>query len=268
MKMFDKLIVSEPEGADFKTRRSYFMVSSIVVGLLFVTAVVISIYAADFTLQDNGFELAEMIAPTDMAVAEQEPPKSQPAAAQTRSDLPTRKENMSSVDEPTIVPDTTSSARNTALSRPPGRYIIGRIDSGDGPRGDIGARTGGNGSGTDGLARTEQVVEDTTPPPPEIKDVPVRHPPTQSLGVINGRAASLPKPQYPAAAIAVHAEGKVDVQVSIDETGRVVSASAVSGHPLLRPAAESAARSAKFTPTYLSKVPVKVTGVIVYNFTR
>ena len=66
----------------------------------------------------------------------------------------------------------------------------------------------------------------------------------------------------------MHAQGKVDVQVFIDETGRVLSANAVSGHPLLRNAAEQAARNARFTPTYLSKVPVKVTGVIVYNFTR
>ncbi len=97
---------------------------------------------------------------------------------------------------------------------------------------------------------------------------PDKNPPTQSLGVINGKASYLPKPVYSPAAIAVHAGGKVDVQVMIDEAGRVVSAKAVSGHILLRPAAEQAARNAKFTPTYLSKVPVKVTGVIVYNFMR
>jgi TonB family protein len=62
--------------------------------------------------------------------------------------------------------------------------------------------------------------------------------------------------------------GKVDVQITIDETGKVISAKAASGHPLLRNAAETAAWKAKFTPTLLSKVPVKVTGVIVYNFTR
>ena len=53
----------------------------------------------------------------------------------------------------------------------------------------------------------------------------------------------------------------------IDETGKVISAKAVSGHPLLRDAAERAARGAKFSPTYLSKQPVKVTGLIVYKFT-
>jgi TonB family protein len=64
----------------------------------------------------------------------------------------------------------------------------------------------------------------------------------------------------------VKASGAVNVQVTIDEQGNVVSASAVSGHPLLRQAAEEAARNAKFAPTSLQGVPVTVTGVIVYNF--
>jgi protein TonB len=88
------------------------------------------------------------------------------------------------------------------------------------------------------------------------------------MGVVNGMATSLPKPNYPPAAKAVNVQGKVDVQVLIDESGRVISAKAVSGNALLREAAVAAARNARFTPTLLSKVPVKVTGVIVYNFNR
>lgn len=58
----------------------------------------------------------------------------------------------------------------------------------------------------------------------------------------------------------------VTVQVLVDEGGNVVSARAVSGHPLLQQSAVSAARQAKFSPTMLSGQPVKVTGVITYNF--
>ncbi len=76
----------------------------------------------------------------------------------------------------------------------------------------------------------------------------------------------MPAPAYPAAARAVKASGAVNVQVTIDEQGNVISASAVSGHPLLRAAAEDAARNAKFAPTSLSGIPVSVTGVLVYNF--
>jgi len=91
-------------------------------------------------------------------------------------------------------------------------------------------------------------------------------PTTISGGVVNGRAVNLPKPPYPPAARALRASGVVNVQVLIDENGRVVSAQAVSGHPLLRGAAESAARQARFNPTMLSNQPVKVSGTIVYNF--
>lgn len=93
-----------------------------------------------------------------------------------------------------------------------------------------------------------------------------RRPTTISGGVLNGKATSLPKPAYPPIAKAARASGAVNVQVTIDESGNVISASAVSGHPLLRQSAITAARQAKFRPTVLSGQPVKVTGVIVYNF--
>jgi TonB family protein len=89
-----------------------------------------------------------------------------------------------------------------------------------------------------------------------------------SGGVLNGKAISLPQPEYPAEAKAAGAAGSVAVQVTIDEQGTVVSAQAVSGHAMLQPAAVSAALQARFTPTSLMGEPVKVTGVIVYNFAR
>ncbi len=88
-----------------------------------------------------------------------------------------------------------------------------------------------------------------------------------SGGVLNGKAIDLPKPVYPPAARAVRASGAVNVQVLVNENGTVVSATAVSGHQLLRQSAAQAARNAKFAPTMLSGKAVKVSGVIVYNFT-
>ena len=52
----------------------------------------------------------------------------------------------------------------------------------------------------------------------------------------------------------------------IDEEGNVISAESVSGHPLLRSSAVDAARQARFSPTKLSGQPVKVSGVLVYQF--
>lgn len=89
-----------------------------------------------------------------------------------------------------------------------------------------------------------------------------------SGGILNGKATSLPKPDYPASARAEKASGKVGVQVLIDEGGNVVSAKAVSGpeNADLRLAAETAAMAAMFSPTTLSGNPVKVSGVITYDF--
>jgi len=125
------------------------------------------------------------------------------------------------------------------------------------------------------ISKPEFVYPKETSPPtltnPQLKDsdssLPKSDSKTISGGVVNGKATNLVKPAYPAAARAVRASGAVNVQVTIDESGNVISASAVSGHPLLRASAAQAARESKFSPTLFAGKPVKVTGVVVYNFT-
>jgi TonB family protein len=85
-------------------------------------------------------------------------------------------------------------------------------------------------------------------------------------GVLNEKAISLPQPLYPSVAKAVHAGGKVVVQVLVDENGNVTDAVAIVGHPMLRAPAVVAARAAKFPPPKDAGQPVKVKGVIHYNF--
>lgn len=83
---------------------------------------------------------------------------------------------------------------------------------------------------------------------------------------LNGKATRLPLPGYPEIAKAAHASGSVGVEITIDEVGNVIAARAISGHPLLQAAAVSAARKAQFSPTQVNGEPVKVTGVVTYNF--
>jgi tetratricopeptide (TPR) repeat protein len=85
-------------------------------------------------------------------------------------------------------------------------------------------------------------------------------------GVVNGAAVSLPKPAYPLEARQNRASGAVNVQVLIDESGNVLHACAVDGAKELQQASEIAAYGAKFKPTTLSGKPVRVMGVIVYNY--
>jgi protein TonB len=61
-------------------------------------------------------------------------------------------------------------------------------------------------------------------------------------------------------------QGTVVVEVVLDESGKVVSANATSGPPMLRDAAVQAALKARFSPTKLSGQPVKVSGIINYKF--
>jgi TonB family protein len=86
--------------------------------------------------------------------------------------------------------------------------------------------------------------------------------------VLQSSALVRVKPEYPPMARAANATGTVVVEILIDEKGHVKSAKAVSGHPLLKQAAESAARRWKFAPTLIDGTPVKVTGAITFTFTR
>jgi TonB family protein len=87
-------------------------------------------------------------------------------------------------------------------------------------------------------------------------------------GVLNGKALSLPAPQYPPDASALHIQGTVKVRVAINEEGRVIRVCALNGPAPFWRVAENAAARAIFSPTRLSGQPVQVNGVITYNFVR
>jgi len=99
------------------------------------------------------------------------------------------------------------------------------------------------------------------PPPPKRASV-LR----VSKGVTAGDAITRVTPVYPALARQINASGEVQVEIMIDEEGRVVEAKAVSGHPVLRPVAEEASRKWVFKPTLLDGKPVKQQGVLTFVF--
>lgn len=85
---------------------------------------------------------------------------------------------------------------------------------------------------------------------------------------ISGKAKYLAKPEYPQEARTRGAVGRVSVRVKIDEKGDVLEAKIVCGDPSLIKAAEDAAMKSKFTQTLSNGKPVKVTGIMVYTFSR
>jgi TonB family protein len=89
-----------------------------------------------------------------------------------------------------------------------------------------------------------------------------------SANRVRGKVEDLIKPEYTEAAKRARAAGTVNVRVKIDESGKVTEAKAVFGNPLLRVAAERAARETKFAPATVAGSAVKVTGTLVYHFKR
>jgi Ca-activated chloride channel family protein len=89
-----------------------------------------------------------------------------------------------------------------------------------------------------------------------------------SANSVRGRVEDLIKPEYTEAAKRARAAGTVNIRIKIDESGKVTEAKAVFGNPLLRTAAEKAARETKFAPASVAGRAVKVIGTLVYHFKR
>lgn len=260
--MFNNLIESSSHAKEFKRRGSFLLFTTAVYVVLFVVTGVVSIYAYDAHLESQNTELEITFVP--LRDAQPEPPAvrntipttSNPGRETARS---VRTELVDSPSNPTNVPDEIGTkASNVPPARPDS--VIDTYNA-DPPTPASGNRVGtGTGSA---------VVEMTEPPPPPPPAPPKQEIPkvvNLSTGVIKGNAISLPKPIYSAIAKQMRLQDDVTVQVLIDESGNVISAKAVSGHPILVPEAVRAARQARFKPTTLSGQPVKVSGLITYSF--
>jgi len=270
--MLDQLVESKSNAKE-NTRRSEFMIITLVVAVVVILGMwTRDLFAHDFGMGGDELALTTLVAPVPVP-DEAPPPKPEKQPEQKQPDVDVRKELIQNMDMSPKIPDKVSVEQNKVKAIRDDRYTkIGDHDSDTGARVDPGvARVVASGgeaglSTSTGDSKTGGDEEAPPPPPKKVAPSPPPAPKTVSGGVLNGKATSLPKPAYPPAARAVRAGGAVSVQVLIDESGRVVSATAVSGHPLLKAAAEGAARGARFSPTLLSGQPVKVSGVITYNF--
>jgi periplasmic protein TonB len=261
--MFSNLIESSSHAKEFKRRGSFFLFTTATYVVLFVVTGVISIYAYDARLEQQSHELTVLLPPQEVIFDVQPAaPTERPRAARdnsNESNIPTREIPTATIDTPERPPVDISTGPNTNLPAPKGIYTIGPEVTPPGPGGGA-ANSSGGGSRQVAPSRPIQVEE--PPPPPEQPKVPK----VISKGPITGSATSLPQPRYPTIAKQAGVQGRVSVQVLIDEKGNVISATAIDGHPTLRVAAQKAALQAKFSPTTLSGLPVRVSGVITYDF--
>ncbi len=262
--MFNNLIESSSHTREIKRRGSFMLFTAVTYILLFVSAGVISIYAYDASLSDPSteLELISLVPPTAPEV-KPEPLKvrrTNPPAGASNGRQSVRPVLIDATTNPQNVPKTISAI---ASPIPPAHAgtVLGPIvvePSGSGT-----SRTGGisntEGNGNVVIAKLPEPPPAPTPAPPAKRIV-------AATRVLNSEALSLPKPPYPTIARQAGAQGAVNVQVLIDESGRVISAKAISGNPLLKAAAQQAATLARFSPTMLGDQAVKVSGVITYNF--
>jgi protein TonB len=267
--MFTNLIESDSHRKEFKRRSSFFLATVATYALILFASGVASIYAYDAQLeaQSGGLELLNWVPPVTPAAPVVRPRDPAPIHRSAPTNAPVDRNVTESVrttafaqtNDPTRVPENVGTI---ATRVPPvtGSFHLGdrNVDPPTSPNNSSNCVTC---NGTVPVVR----VEDTTPPPVPVV---VKPPTTQkvSQGVLIAKAISLPQPPYPQLAKQIRAQGPVTVQILVDEDGRVVSAQAVSGHPMLLAAAKEAALRARFSQTKLTGVAVKVQGVITYNF--
>ncbi|MFN2491309.1 MAG: energy transducer TonB [Pyrinomonadaceae bacterium] len=259
--MFDNLVESGSHKQDLSRKGSFLLGTVAIYAVIGIALIVGSIWFTVANLDSQDLELTTLVAPVPVPQQAQpdKPAEAKPQKVEQNVDV--RKELIADVSRTELVPKEVSAK---ASDIPPVRRGVTTIVGNESSNASA-PMAAGPGTGTGLVSGPTKVnIAEEPPPPPPPKPTPPRAP--ISGGVLNGKAISLPKPAYPPIARQAHASGTVVVQVVIDENGSVVSAHAVSGHPLLQAVAVSAARGARFSPTKLSGQPVKVTGVITYNF--
>src|ERR1041384_2894234 len=263
--MFTNLIESQSHVREFKRRSSFFLITVVGYAIALTGAGVASVlaYDAQFEAQTSSLELLNWVPPVSVRPLERiQSTRRAPAANNSRNvSQPVRPVLYESASSPIKPPDTVSSAPNPIPPAPPntriGNYIADPVAPV--PNGSACLTCTGNNEGTQ-----VRITDDVKPPEPP----PVKPPTTKRVTseVLNSKLINAPQPMYPAIAKQARVQGAVNIQILVDEQGKVVSAQVTSGNPMLTSAAREAAMRARFTPTTLNGVPVKIQGVITYNF--
>lgn len=103
-------------------------------------------------------------------------------------------------------------------------------------------------------------------PPTEPVEAPRHDPVRLKSEIIVGKASRQVRPEYPELVRRAHIQGSVQVEITVNEAGRVISARPLGGPPLLFSVSVDAAKQWLFAPTLLNGHPVPVRGVITFNF--
>jgi protein TonB len=104
------------------------------------------------------------------------------------------------------------------------------------------------------------------PPTPKVETPRIKTPVRIGGNVRPPHITRRIEPTYPTLARNARIQGKVTLEATLTEQGRVADLKFVSGHPLLIQAAMDAARQWVYEPTYLNDVAYPVVLYITVNF--
>jgi protein TonB len=217
--------------------------------VIFATLIIVPLYTTE-TIQLRNYEQTPLVTPP--APPPPPPPAGRAVAPHVTTMRPNLTYTLGKVTAPTSIPKTVS--LDSAAAEPDLGGVMGGV-----PGGVAGGQLGGSLGGV--LGGTGTSVPMPPPQQPAAKRI-LRvgsrlKAPRQTFSI---------QPEYPVLARQTHLSGTVVVSAVIDEHGNVVGARALSGHPLLIPAALKAVLQWKYEPTLLNGTPVAVEMEVTVHF--
>lgn len=252
--MFEGLVVSTIQSRKYTTAK-FFLGTMALYAIALACAFVVSILVSNPRLADTSSVLTVIGQPPMLGGRPNKtPPSRRPPPTDARADpsnAMTLDEILRHRNNPPVIP---------SIDQPPAGPGSAFFEGPPGVGPGIGV-PGGNTSVEPAL-RPEPPKPRPAPQPVVTDARPVR----LTSSVLQGKAIERIVPLYPELPKRIRLQGDVSVEVMISAEGRVESARAVSGHPMLVQAALDAARRWRFGPTTLNGVPVRVSGVITFVF--
>jgi len=216
--------------------------------VILAALIIVPLYTTG-TIQLNNYKDTPLAAPP---AAPPPPAIGRAVAPHITSKRPNLTYTTGKLTAPATIPKTVS--LDNASAAPDLGGVAGGVPGGV-PGGQLGGSLGGI------IGGTGASVPIPPPPPPAAKRI-IR----VGSNIKAPRQVYSVQPDYPILAKQTHVSGTVVVTAVLDEHGNVVGARALSGHPLLIPAALKAVLQWKYEPTLLNRTPVAVEMEVTVHF--
>jgi len=249
--MFEQSLLDSGQGVQTRTKYTVFVsffIQSILLGVLILIPLIYTNTLPAYQL------MSYLVAPPPPP-----PPPPPPAAVVKVQKIIPKEFDAGKLMQPKAIPKNVTIIKEE--DTPPSAAIAGVVGgiSGGVPGGSIGGVIGG-------IISAAPVAP---PPPPKVEAPKPVAPQRIRVGGNVQKAMQLftPSPVYPPLAKQARISGVVKLNAIISKEGTIEQLTAVSGHPLLIPAALETVKKWRYKPTLLNGEPVEVITQIDVNFT-